>query len=97
MIYLGNFLFLTNQEAADPNERRHGSRKEPALGKGGIGLDDVVAIAFNELPVLVEADVELATGDGDVDTFDINPFIVGEVGIPAYVADARMTLSLKSK
>lgn len=25
MIYLGNFLFLTNQEAADPNERRHGS------------------------------------------------------------------------
>jgi hypothetical protein len=25
MIYLGNFLFLTNQEAADTNERRHGS------------------------------------------------------------------------
>jgi hypothetical protein len=25
MIYLGNFLFLTNQEAADPDARRHGS------------------------------------------------------------------------
>ena len=25
MIYLGNFLFLTNQEASDVNERRHGS------------------------------------------------------------------------
>ena len=25
MIYLGNFLFLTNQEAADSNDRRHGS------------------------------------------------------------------------
>jgi hypothetical protein len=25
MIYLGNFLFLTNQEAAEAKERRHGS------------------------------------------------------------------------
>lgn len=25
MIYMGNFLFLTNQEAADTDERRHGS------------------------------------------------------------------------
>jgi hypothetical protein len=28
---------------------------------------------------------------------DINPFIVGPVGVQAYVADARMTLSNKLK
>ncbi|MDJ0783345.1 MAG: hypothetical protein QNJ22_15315 [Desulfosarcinaceae bacterium] len=41
MIYLGNFLFLTNQEAADPNERRHGSFNLVVNAE-----DEATAVAF---------------------------------------------------
>jgi len=37
--------------------------------------------------------VQLATDYPQIRELDINPFIVGEVGTEAYVADARMTLS----
>ncbi|NLH72105.1 MAG: CoA-binding protein [Verrucomicrobia bacterium] len=36
---------------------------------------------------------QLATDYPEIKELDINPFIVGEVGTEAYVADARMTLS----
>lgn len=36
---------------------------------------------------------QLATDYPEITELDINPFIVGEVGTEAYVADARMTLS----
>ena len=36
---------------------------------------------------------QLATDYPQIRELDINPFIVGEVGTEAYVADARMTLS----
>jgi acetyltransferase len=36
---------------------------------------------------------QLATDYPEIKELDINPFIVGEVGAEAYVADARMTLS----
>jgi acetate---CoA ligase (ADP-forming) len=36
---------------------------------------------------------QLATDYPEITELDINPFIVGPVGMPAYVADARMTLA----
>jgi acetyltransferase len=36
---------------------------------------------------------QLATDYPEITELDINPFIVGPVGVQAYVADARMTLS----
>jgi len=36
---------------------------------------------------------QLATDYPEIKELDINPFIVGPVGVQAYVADARMTLS----
>jgi acetate---CoA ligase (ADP-forming) len=36
---------------------------------------------------------QLATDYPEIRELDINPFIVGPVGVQAYVADARMTLS----
>ena len=36
---------------------------------------------------------QLATDYPEIMELDINPFIVGPLGTPAYVADARMTLS----
>jgi len=36
---------------------------------------------------------QLATDYPEIKELDINPFIVGEVGVEAYVADARMTLA----
>jgi acetyltransferase len=39
---------------------------------------------------------QLATDYPEILELDINPFIVGPVGVQAYVADARMTLSITS-
>ncbi|MBU0677180.1 MAG: acetate--CoA ligase family protein [Verrucomicrobia bacterium] len=39
---------------------------------------------------------QLATDYPQIAELDINPFIVGAVGVDAYVADARMTLALKA-
>jgi acetyltransferase len=36
---------------------------------------------------------QLATDYPEILELDINPFIVGPVGVQAYVADARMTLA----
>jgi len=36
---------------------------------------------------------QLATDYPEIRELDINPFIVGPVGMQAYVADARMTLA----
>jgi acetyltransferase len=40
---------------------------------------------------------QLATDYDEIKELDINPFIVGEVGTEAYVADARMTLEQAGK
>ena len=40
---------------------------------------------------------QLATDYPEIKELDINPFIVGPVGVQAYVADARMTLSTVGK
>jgi acetyltransferase len=37
---------------------------------------------------------QLATDYPQIQELDINPFIVGEIGVEAYAADARMTLAL---
>jgi len=37
---------------------------------------------------------QLATDYPEIKELDINPFTVGGIGTPAYVADARMTLSI---
>jgi acetyltransferase len=37
---------------------------------------------------------QLATDYPQITELDINPFIVGELGVEAYAADARMTLTL---
>jgi hypothetical protein len=40
---------------------------------------------------------QLVTDYPEIKELDINPFIVGPVGVQAYVADARMTISNSGK
>jgi len=56
-----------------------------ARGQAPVDLD-VLAGALQRIS-------QLATDYPEIKELDINPFIVGPVGMPAYVADARMTLS----
>jgi len=66
------------------------STRSYALLKGARGQPPV------DLEVIAEAlqrISQLATDFPQIKELDINPFVVGEVGADAYVADARMTLS----
>jgi acetyltransferase len=65
-----------------------------ALLKGARGQ---APVDLMQLATALQRISQLATDYPEISELDINPFIVGEVGIEAYVADARMTLSLKSK
>jgi len=56
-----------------------------ARGQAPVDLD-AIASALQRIS-------QLATDYPEITELDINPFIVGEVGAEAYVADARMTLS----
>jgi acetyl coenzyme A synthetase (ADP forming)-like protein len=58
---------------------------EGARGQAPVDLD-AIAGALQRIS-------QLATDYPAIRELDINPFIVGPVGVPAYVADARMTLS----
>ena len=57
---------------------------EGARGQAPVDLD-AIASALQRIS-------QLATDYPEIKELDINPFIVGEVGAEAYVADARMTL-----
>ena len=56
-----------------------------ARGQAPVDLD-AIATALQRIS-------QLATDYPEIKELDINPFIVGEVGAEAYVADGRMTLS----
>jgi acetyltransferase len=58
---------------------------EGARGQAPVDLD-VLATGLQHIS-------QLATDYPQIKELDINPFIVGGVGTPAYVADARMTLA----
>ncbi|NQU12031.1 acetate--CoA ligase family protein [bacterium] len=62
---------------------------EGARGQAPVDLD-AIAAALQRIS-------QLATDYPEISELDINPFIVGEVGTEAYVADARMTLSTLSR
>lgn len=65
-----------------------------ALLKGARGQ---APVDLMELATALQRISQLATDYPEIMELDINPFIVGEVGTEAYVADARMTLALPSK
>ncbi len=61
-----------------------------ALLKGARGQ---APVDLNAIANALQRISQLATDYPEIKELDINPFIVGEVGAEAYVADARMTLS----
>ncbi|MCB1127268.1 MAG: acetate--CoA ligase family protein, partial [Verrucomicrobiae bacterium] len=65
-----------------------------ALLKGARGQ---APVDLMQLATALQRISQLATDYPEIRELDINPFIVGEVGMEAYVADARMTLSLETK
>lgn len=64
-----------------------------ALLKGARGQ---APVDLNAIASALQRISQLATDYPEIKELDINPFIVGEVGADAYVADARMTLELPS-
>jgi len=64
-----------------------------ALLKGARGQ---APVDLNAIASALQRISQLATDYPEIKELDINPFIVGEVGAEAYVADARMTLSQPS-
>ena len=83
-------------------------KRHPGVGHVGLHADrpddewvDVQLLDFRiirgELADALQRISQLATDYPEVKELDINPFIVGPVGMQAYVADARMTLSNSSK
>ncbi|MCD6339166.1 MAG: acetate--CoA ligase family protein [Verrucomicrobia bacterium] len=65
-----------------------------ALLKGARGQ---APVDLDEIAVALQRISQLATDYPQIKELDINPFIVGEIGTTAYVADARMTLSPPQK
>ncbi len=65
-----------------------------ALLKGARGQ---APVDLMQIATALQRISQLATDYPEIQELDINPFIVGEVGTEAYVADARMTLSLAKK
>lgn len=65
-----------------------------ALLKGARGQSPVDLM---QIATALQRISQLTTDYREIMELDINPFIVGEVGTEAYVADARMTLSLETK
>jgi len=65
-----------------------------ALLKGARGQ---APVDLMEIATALQRISQLATDYKEIKELDINPFIVGPVGTEAYVADARMTLSLPTK
>jgi len=61
-----------------------------ALLKGARGQ---APVDLNAIASALQRISQLATDYPEITELDINPFIVGEVGAEAYVADARMTLA----
>jgi acetyltransferase len=61
-----------------------------ALLKGARGQ---APVDLNAIASALQRISQLATDYPEIMELDINPFIVGEVGAEAYVADARMTLA----
>lgn len=68
------------------------STRSYALLKGARGQPPVDLEAIADALQRIS---QLATDFPQIRELDINPFVVGEVGTEPYVADARMTLSLK--
>jgi acetyltransferase len=64
-----------------------------ALLKGARGQK---AVDMQAIAVALQRISQLATEYPQISELDINPFIVGEVGVEAYAADARITLTLAS-
>ncbi len=77
---------LTHEEALQMLENtRSYALLQGARGEAGVDLN-VIAAALQRISQLV-------TDFPQIEEMDINPFIVGEVGRPPVVADARMILS----
>ncbi len=78
---------ITSQEALQMlKSTRSYALLEGARGQAPVDLD-AVAEALQRIS-------QLATDYKEIQELDINPFIVGGLGSPAYVADARMSIRL---
>jgi acetyltransferase len=77
---------ITNEEAM---QMLMGTRSY-ALLQGARGQ---APVDLNAIADALQRISQLATDYPEIKELDINPFIVGEVGAEAYVADARMTLA----
>ena len=58
------------------------------------GVRGQAPVDLEAIATAIQRISQLVTDYPQIVELDINPFIVGEMGAPAYVADARMTLSL---
>ena len=70
------------------------STRSYALLRGARGQ---APVDLEQIAVAIQRISQLSTDYPQIQELDINPFIVGEVGTEAYVADARMILSFPKK